>query len=266
MKREERPGITNDLVFGHVMSIKQNCLELLQRIYPELNLKDIEEIIPQYDGNTGFHEKRIRLDVLASDKDGNLFDLEMQTSNSMNLPQRMQYYAVGMNKMTLRPGESYARLRTSRVIFLCTFDPFDQDESVYDFDFYDRKTRTIRFDAGMHIKVLNSKSNKHDLEPKLQSFMNYMNGVVNPADDYIERLQKDIDYYVDSGEWHTDMDKYEANMSEVAHEATEKTITSYIKYRKQHGDSLSTILKTALAMFSEQLTSNEIEKLVKENY
>ena len=57
MVRTERPGITNNLVFGHVMSIKRNCLELLRRIYPELNLTDVEEIISQYDENSGFTEK-----------------------------------------------------------------------------------------------------------------------------------------------------------------------------------------------------------------
>lgn len=222
MVRTERPGITNDLVFGHVMSIKRNCLELLRRIYPELNLTDVEEIISQYDENSGFTEKRFRLDILASDKDGNLFDLEMQTSTLMSLPQRMQYYATGMNKMTLKPEEHYDKLRTTHVIFFCTFDPFCQGEGVYDFDFHDRKTRTIRFDTGMHIKVFNSTSQKYDLSPAIQSFLDYMNGVIDSADSYIEQLQKDLDYYVDSGEWNYDMDKYQAILDETARKAAEK--------------------------------------------
>ncbi len=220
MVRTERPGITNNLVFGHVMSIKRNCLELLRRIYLELNLTDVEEIISQYDENSGFTEKRFRLDILASDKDGNLFDLEMQTSTLMSLPQRMQYYATGMNKMTLKPGEHYDKLRTTHVIFFCTFDPFGQGEGVYDFDFYDCKTRTIR----LHIKVFNSTSQKHNLNPAIQSFLDCMNGIIDPADSYIEQLQKDLDYYVDSGEWNYDMDKYQAILDETARKAAEKAV------------------------------------------
>lgn len=49
-------------------------------------------------------------------------------------------------------------------------------------------------------------------------------------------------------------------------EATKNTIISYIKYRKQQGDSLADILKNALVMGSEQLTSSDIENLVKKNY
>lgn len=196
MVRIERPGITNNLVFGHVMSIKRNCLELLRRIYLELNLTDVEEIISQYDGNSGFTEKLFRLGILASDKDGNLFDLEMQTSTSMSLPQRMQYYATGMNKMTLKPGEHYDKLRTTHVIFFCTFDPFGQGEGVYDFDFHDRKTRTIR---SLLVCTSRYSTRSTDLSPAIQSFLDYMNGVIDPTDSYIEQLQKDLDYYVDSG-------------------------------------------------------------------
>ncbi|OUQ78135.1 hypothetical protein [Lactobacillus gallinarum] len=58
------PRITDDLVFGHVMSKKKNCLELLRRIFPELHLKKVN-VITQYDGNIGLETKNIRLDVWA---------------------------------------------------------------------------------------------------------------------------------------------------------------------------------------------------------
>lgn len=63
-----------------------------------------------------------------------------------------------------------------------------------------------------------------------------MNGVIDPTDSYIEQLQKDPDYYVDSGERNYDMDKYQAILDETARkaakkarkEATKNTIISYI--------------------------------------
>ena len=45
-----------------------------------------------------------------------------------------------------------------------------------------------------------------------------MNGVIAPTDSYIEQLQKDLDYYVDS----YDMDKYQAILDETARKAAEK--------------------------------------------
>ena len=63
-----------------------------------------------------------------------------------------------------------------------------------------------------------------------------MNGVIDPTDSYIEQLQKDLDYYVDSGERNYDMDKYQAILDETARKAAKKarkdstknTIISYI--------------------------------------
>ncbi len=63
-----------------------------------------------------------------------------------------------------------------------------------------------------------------------------MNGVIDPTDSYIEQLQKDLDYYVDSGERNYDMDKYQAILDETARkaakkarkESTKNTIISYI--------------------------------------
>ena len=63
-----------------------------------------------------------------------------------------------------------------------------------------------------------------------------MNGVIAPTYSYIEQLQKDLDYYVDSGERNYDMDKYQAILDETARkaakkarkESTKNTIISYI--------------------------------------
>lgn len=74
------------------------------------------------------------------------------------------------------------------------------------------------------------------MSPAIQSFLDYMNGVIDPTDSYIEQLQKDLDYYVDSGERNYDMDKYQAILDETARkaakkarkESTKNTIISYI--------------------------------------
>lgn len=78
------PRITDDLVFGHVMSNKKNCLELFQRMFPELHLKKVN-VITQYDGNIGLEAKNIRLDVWAEDDQGRVYDIEMQTTKANDL-------------------------------------------------------------------------------------------------------------------------------------------------------------------------------------
>ncbi|WP_283112229.1 Rpn family recombination-promoting nuclease/putative transposase [Lactobacillus gallinarum] len=194
---------------------------MLRRAYPELNLQKIN-VITQYDGNIGLESKNFRLDVWAQDDKGRIYDIEMQTTNKHDLEERMQYYAAGLNNFTLKSGQPYTKFKSTYVVFFCTYDPFDQGKSMYEFNFFDHKTKTIEFNAGMHIKVFNSKGNNRDLNQKMLDFLDYMNSVINHAQGYIADLQKDIDHYVNSGKWVDDMDKLAYEMNQVAMKAAER--------------------------------------------
>lgn len=255
------------------MSKKKNCLELLRRAYPELNLQKIN-VITQYDGNIGLESKNFRLDVWAQDDKGRIYDIEMQTTNKHDLEESMQYYAAGLNNFTLKSGPPYTKLKSTYVVFFCTYDPFDQGESMYEFNFFDCKTKTIEFNVGMHIKVFNSKGKNRDLNQKMLDFLDYMNGVINHAQGYIADLQKDIDHYVNSGKWVDDMDKLAYEMNQVAMKAAEKATKkkaiedaiTLIQALKQVDLSSEVIFEKVLQDYSNDLSSDEIKKLVEENY
>ena len=77
-------GITNDFMFGSVMSEPENCKEFLQRILgveiAELAITESQKSMKQ-----GFYSKGIRLDVYAKDIDGNAYDIEMQQTDTKEL-------------------------------------------------------------------------------------------------------------------------------------------------------------------------------------
>lgn len=50
-------SITKDVVFGHVMKDPEICLELLQSILPQLNLKSVKEVTAQRLIDAGLEEK-----------------------------------------------------------------------------------------------------------------------------------------------------------------------------------------------------------------
>lgn len=87
-------------------------------------------------------------------------------------------------------------------------------------------------------------------------------------------LQKDIDYYVNSGKWVEDMNKLEYEMNEVAKRAAEKAIKEakivdakkFIGYAKNHGTNLENTIQETMDMYDEVLNRNEITKLVNEIY
>ena len=79
-----------------------------------------------------YESKGIRLDVYVSDPD-RVFDIEIQTLILPSLPKRTRYYQSLMDVDNLLRGQSYAELKESCVIFICTQDPFGEGLPVYTF-------------------------------------------------------------------------------------------------------------------------------------
>lgn len=116
-------SITKDIVFGHVMSKPENCRRLLQRILPHLNITSVhvksQEVIDE-----GAKEKGVRLDIMARDDQGRLYDIEMQVVRQEYIGKRIRYYQSQIDKNSLKRGKDYTELADSYIIFLCPYDPF----------------------------------------------------------------------------------------------------------------------------------------------
>lgn len=65
--------------------------------------------------------KSIRLDIYVEDDKNTVFNLEMQTTNYEELPKRSRYYQDIIDLKLIEKGQSYDILKTSYVIFICTF-------------------------------------------------------------------------------------------------------------------------------------------------
>ena len=86
-------GFTEDKIFGWVMENEEFCLYVLRIILPFLEIKEIVEFNKQDSlGNDQRESKDIRLDIKVVDKNGRIFDIEMQTSPSKYLGRRLRYY------------------------------------------------------------------------------------------------------------------------------------------------------------------------------
>jgi len=122
----------DDFMFGTVMKNKPICKGVLERLlhikvgkieYPSLQ----KTIAPFYES------KGIRLDVYVAEP-SRAFDIEIQTAIPPDLPKRTRYYQSLMDVDCLLRGQSYAELKESYVIFICTQDPFDKGLPVYTFE------------------------------------------------------------------------------------------------------------------------------------
>ena len=131
-KNVEELTFTDDFMFGTIMKNKPICKGVLERLlhikvgkieYPSLQ----KTIAPFY------KSKGIRLDVYVAES-SRVFDIEIQTSVPPDLPKRTRYYQSLMDVDNLLRGQSYAELKHSYVIFICTQDPFAKGLPVYTFE------------------------------------------------------------------------------------------------------------------------------------
>ena len=84
----EKLSIANDFLFGKIMQNPWICKELLQRILPELEIDHIEYPELQKAIKSDVDARSVRLDVYVKDNKNTVYDIEMQVSNTKELPKR----------------------------------------------------------------------------------------------------------------------------------------------------------------------------------
>ena len=160
----EKATIANNFIFYKVMRHNPDvCKELLE-ILLEMEIDHIdmrgEETVEIAFGNKG-----IRLDVYAKNCT-QAFNLEMQTSDTKELPERARYYQGSIDVDSLNSGEKYKELKDSYVIFICIKDIFEKGLACYSFENLCRENTSIHlndrafkyfFIAQNYDKILNEK-------------------------------------------------------------------------------------------------------------
>lgn len=127
----KKHGITHDMLFCFTLSQEIAAEKLVSALFSQ-RFVGVKEIHVQKPSKEHFSAKETRFDVLVEDKNGRLFDLEMQNSNIDNLFKRADVYA---SKLTLqsvneleewkrKSGEhyQYEQIPERYVIFFCKFD------------------------------------------------------------------------------------------------------------------------------------------------
>ena len=130
----EKLSISNDFLFGKVMQNPELCKELLQRILPDLEIDHIEYPELQKSIKPDIDAHSIRLDVYVKDEKEVVYDIEMQVSDTKELPKRSRYYQGMMDLKLIDKGQYYDELNQSYVIFICPFDVFGKGRHIYTFE------------------------------------------------------------------------------------------------------------------------------------
>ncbi len=269
---------TNDYVFSTVMNNPKYCKELLNRILPGRKIKELkilsnsflsekESISTQHTINIDILAKGVRLDVVFEDSD-TIYNIEMQCINKPYLPQRARYYSSQLDLEQLSKGDSYMKLKDSFVIFLCTFDPFGQGYSVYEFETYDKKHQ-LQLNDGRYTIYVNSTSKENGISKELTNLFTYMiDSQIDENDSFLTELENEISILNrEDGEWRRQIMRLDEKIALEKEEAAEKALAEGIELgQKDTKLEIAKNLKTMNYPIEEilkvtGLTLEEVDKL-----
>ena len=172
-KKFQDMTIQDAFMFAAVMADPEKCRKLLTIILnvPILEVTVITEKTMAY--HPEFHG--VRLDVMAKEQESNRrFNVEMQVKKKDNLPKRSRYYHSQMDMDLLVTGVDYTELPECYVIFICDFDPFDDELYVYSIRNICKENEKEVEDGTQTIWLSTKGKNKEDTPKELVDFLEYV--------------------------------------------------------------------------------------------
>ena len=243
-KKYEELGITDAFMFAKVMSNKEICKPVLEQIL-NIKIRDIEYLDYEETIQIAPGSKSIRLDIYVEDDKNTVFNLEMQTTNYEELPKRSRYYQDIIDLKLIEKGQSYDILKTSYVIFICTFDFFEKNRSIYEFENIWVDDSDIKLNDGTHKIFLNTKGNRDGISKELQMLLDYFDGREPES-----QLAKDIDRKVfearNNKQWRREYMSYQMELDK-----------QFRNGREEGMDNISKLLKLLVS----EKKYDEIEKI-----
>ena len=189
----KKATISNNFMFRLVMEKQQHCKVLIERILG-IKIRELIYMEAEKSLEAKLASKGVRLDLYVVDEDGVAYDIEMQMSEEYKefLGRRTRYYVSMMDNDALKKGQPYSELRKSYVIFICTFDPFDENLGLYTFSTICNEAKHIVLDDGVTRVFLNVAGDRHRVSKELVSLMDYISeGKV--SDEYTRELEDAVE-------------------------------------------------------------------------
>jgi len=192
-KEWEELTITDNFLFQKVMQNDELCKTFLSKLLKRRIIK-IDYIESEKTIDLTFNNKSVRLDMFVTDENGNVFNIEMQTTDASKkfLPKRARYYGSMIDLNTLSKGEYYKNLKESFVIFICTFDPFGYNNKIYTFRNTCEEVKKLRLKDETTKIFLNACGKKGRVDSDINNFLRYISGRTSKGD-FVKAIKKEVE-------------------------------------------------------------------------
>lgn len=165
--------IMNGYVFYKIMRDPKKLKPLLEFIL-KTKIQKLTLIEPEKTLKERFSSKGVRLDLYVEDDEGDVYDVDVQTTADGSLPLRMRYYQSMLDQTFFPVGLDYSTLRKSFVIFICDHDPFKQKRYIYTFQNRCDQDKNLLFGDRASKIVVNTKGTKGRIRKELKEILAYL--------------------------------------------------------------------------------------------
>ncbi|WP_244324726.1 Rpn family recombination-promoting nuclease/putative transposase [Sporofaciens musculi] len=203
----------------------------------------------------GAESRGIRLDVYIKDDKNIVYNVEMQASDSRELPKRSRYYQGMVDLQLLEAGDkSYMKLNKTYIIFICTFDLYGKGRHIYTFENICKEDNSLSMGDEATKIFLNSDSDMDDVGKELRAFLDYVKGIKVTNDDFIDRLEEAVKRAKANKKWRRDymtMEMLErVKFEEGREEGREEGITILVSTLKDMNVPIQVILEKVQEKFN----------------
>ncbi len=195
----EELELKDDFMFGKVMRDTELCREMLERLL-DFKISRIEYPEEQKVIDVSYNSKSVRLDLYVEDDKDTVYNVEIQTVNTSELPKRSRYYQGMIDLNLIEKGELYRKLNTSYVIFICTFDLFGKGYYRYSFENLCREDADIALGDQAYKIFFNTSGTAGNISEEAKAFLRYVGGFAS-EDAYVRKLQDKVEKVRQNEEW-----------------------------------------------------------------
>ncbi len=129
-----------------------------------------------------------------------VYSIEMQMTDTKELPKRSRYYLAMIDLQLLDKGIRYRYLNDSYIIFICPFDLYGKGRHMYTFDGRCKEDPELTIEDGATRIFLNTKGTMEDVSASLRAFLDYVDGRLSD-DAFVQELESAVDEAKKNREW-----------------------------------------------------------------
>mgnify|MGYP003461525884 CR=1 FL=1 len=193
----ENLQISNDYMFKEVMKSNKGLCKILVGSIMQQEIEDIFYIETEKTLQPYYDSRGIRLDVILADENHTRYNLEMQARNVISkagvalLPKRTRYYQSVIDMDMLKKGQDFDQLNPLVLIFICTFDFYNEGRYIYTFKSRCLENLELELANDVTVKLVNAKGKHGKVNTLLKNFLQYV--MTNkPVDDFTKDVERQV--------------------------------------------------------------------------